>query len=236
MSRPLLAGIDGSRAGWFAVWLGCEGAFRSAVFATPNALCEALADTEVIAVDIPIGLSDGGPRQCDQLARQALHAPRASSVFTPPSRSVLNASTREEASRAQRLVDGCGIGAQTWGIISKIREWDGCLRAKPTLAKRIFEVHPEVCFWALNAFHPMRHSKKSPQGRLERRRILAREFGGRALDEARSRHARCDVAEDDLHDAFAALWTAGRIHSGVARCLPESPSLDAAGLRMGIWY
>ena len=51
----------------------------------------------VVGVDVPIGLSDGKPRQCDIEARAVLRAPRASSVFPPPIRSALSAKTREEA-------------------------------------------------------------------------------------------------------------------------------------------
>lgn len=82
----------------------------------------------------------------------------------------------------------------------------------------------------------MRDSKKSPEGRSERRNLLAREFGARALDETRSRHTRREVADDDLYDAFVALWTARRIHAGIAKCFPESPPRDSAGLPMAIWY
>jgi len=231
-----VAGVDGSRAGWFAVSLDATGKIGSAVVATPRELCEALGEADVIAVDVPIGLTESGPRQCDQEARKALCAPRASSVFPPPIRSLLTAATREQASLAQKQIDGRGIGVQAWGIFPKIREWDRCLRGNSQLAKHVFEAHPEVCFWALNAFQPMRYGKKLPEGRSERRNLLAREFGARALDETRSRHTRREVADDDLYDAFVALWTAHRIHARIAKCFPESPPRDSVGLPMVIWF
>ena len=232
----LIAGVDGSRAGWFAVSLDAHGRIASAVFSTSTTLCDALGKAGVIAVDVPIGLTDCGPRQCDRAARKALGTPRASSVFPPPVRSALTAQTREAASLAQRRIDGRGIGVQAWGIFPKIRDWDRRLRENSQIAKRVFEVHPEVCFWALNALQPMRHSKKSPEGRSERRNLLAREFSSAALDEARARHTRREVADYDLYDAFVALWTARRIHAGIAKCFPESPPRDSAGLSMAIWY
>ena len=231
-----LAGVDGCKAGWFLVFVDATAQIRSAVFPTPAELCEGLATADIAAVDVPIGLTDSGTRVCDQEARKVLRSPRASSVFSPPIRPVLLAETREDASAAQKQIDGRGIGAQAWGIFPKICEWDSYLRTHPQIAKRVFEVHPEVSFWALNAHRPMRHGKKSPEGRRERRDLLAREFGAHALDEARSRHIRREVADDDLHDAFVALWTAGRIHAGVAKYLPDVRLHDSAGLPMAIWY
>ncbi len=218
------------------IWRDAEGKISSACARTPAELCQALALADVIAVDVPIGLTENGPRQCDCEARKLLSAPRASSVFPAPIRSVLTAGTRERASLAQRKIDGRGISAQGWGIVPKICEWDAYLRAHRQIAKRIFEVHPEVSFWALNAFRPMQYGKKSADGRRERRELLVREFGTNALDETRSRHTRREVTEDDLHDAFVALWTAHRIHAGLAKRLPESSAHDSEGLPMAIWY
>jgi predicted RNase H-like nuclease len=45
-----------------------------------------------------------------------------------------------------------------------------------------------------------------------------------------------DVADDDMLDAVAALWTATRLYEGTAETLPDEPPLDAAGLRMEIVY
>jgi predicted RNase H-like nuclease len=125
---------------------------------------------------------------------------------------------------------------QAWGILPKIREWDGCLRASAQLAKQVFEVHPEVCFWALSGFKPMRYGKKTPEGRRERYELLVHVFGAKVIDENRSCHARRDVTDDDLYDAFVALWTARRIHASRATCLPKSPPRDSAGLPIAIWY
>jgi predicted RNase H-like nuclease len=233
---PFVAGVDGAKAGWFAVWRDAGGRILSACVRAPAHLCEVLTLADVIAVDIPIGLTESGPRYCDQEARKALGAPRASSVFPAPIRSVLSANTRAGASLLQREIDGRGISAQGWGIVPKICEWDSHLRANRQIAKRMYEVHPEVCFWALNASRPMQYRKKSQEGRLERRELLARVFGSSALDEARLRHTRREVADDDLHDAFVALWTGERIHAGIAKRLPESPSPDSVGLPMTIWY
>lgn len=232
-----VVGVDGCHNAWFAVSLDLQtNQISGEVYPTPAGLCRSLATAAVIAVDVPIGLTDSGSRECDREARNVLGRPRASSVFPAPIRAALRATTREEASRTQKRIDGRGIGVQSWGILPKIREWDRFLRANPQFAKRVFEVHPEVSFWALNNSRSMQHRKKAREGRDARRKLLVQQFGARALEDTRARHARSQVADDDLHDAFAALWTARRLHASAAVCLPHSPPDDAMGLPMAIWY
>ena len=43
----------------------------------------------VFSIDIPIGLTDSGPRQCDIQARRLLGARRGTSVFPAPIRPAL---------------------------------------------------------------------------------------------------------------------------------------------------
>ena len=45
-----------------------------------------------------------------------------------------------------------------------------------------------------------------------------------------------DVADDDVLDAIACLWTALRIAEGIAETLPENPPKDPEGLPMQIVY
>lgn len=45
---------------------------------------------------------------------------------------------------------------------------------------------------------------------------------------------RGQYKNDDLLDAFAALWTAERIYQGKATELPDNPPTDAFGLKMAI--
>jgi predicted RNase H-like nuclease len=44
------------------------------------------------------------------------------------------------------------------------------------------------------------------------------------------------VADDDIYDAFAALWTAERIHAGTAEVIPDVPEIDSFGLEMRMWF
>jgi predicted RNase H-like nuclease len=80
----------------------------------------------------------------------------------------------------------------------------------------------------------MAHSEKTTQGQSKRRALIEDHYGNRAVPEVRSRYPVGQVGHDDIHDAFAALWTAERILAGTAVVVPDPPQVDAAGLRMEI--
>ena len=83
----------------------------------------------------------------------------------------------------------------------------------------------------------MGESKRDPEGSAQRHRLIAAFYGERVVCEVRQQHpAMSQVADDDILDAFAALWTAERIYRGEARRIPERPQVDAVGLRMEMWY
>ena len=65
---------------------------------------------------------------------------------------------------------------------------------------------------------------------------MSRHFGREAYPTVRARYSPKDVANDDILDAFTALWTAERILRGEAQSLPASPPLDNEGLPMRMMY
>lgn len=95
-----------------------------------------------------------------------------------------------------------------------------------------FEVHPEVCFWALNKQRPMLHRKRREQGVTERLAVLKKVF---PEIEHHLLNRPPDVGKDDLLDSAVAAWSAIRIHSGEARQVCE-PERDQNGLSTTIWY
>lgn len=194
---------------------------------------ELLRHTEACAavgIDIPIGLHNTWPREADVLARKKLSPHRASSVFPSPVRVALQAESYDDACTLS--LDACGKkpSKQTYAILPKIREVDAVMT--PELQRRVREVHPEVCFWALKGGAAMAHSKKTPAGAREREQLLARVFEGDLACVA----VRGAAALDDFFDACAAAWTAARIAQGRAERLPETPPIDERGLRMEIVY
>ena len=228
-------GVDGARHGWLAVWEQGQ-SLDHARYDDPAALCSAHAQAEVIAFDIPLGLPDRDQRAADVLARKFVGGFRASSIFSAPVRGILDATSQAAASRRHRAIDGRGFGAQAFAILAKIRAWDDLLRADAALQARVFEVHPEVSFAALNGKVGVADRKKSEAGRELRTALLGHEFGFKRVHNLLEACPREVAAPDDVLDALVALWSAKRIALGEAQTLPSPAGVDSAGLRMAIHY
>ena len=122
-------------------------------------------------------------------------------------------------------------------LFPKIREIDRVMT--PALQERVIECHPELAFWALNGEAALTEPKKVrsrpwPAGLDLRRQLLVR-AGYRAAFVAGHGYRNRDVGIDDLLDACACAAAAARIQRGEGRRFPESPPIDAKGLRMEIW-
>ena len=223
----MLAGIDGCRGGWIAV-LHDRGAgtWRSAV----GPLWTDLPAADRLAVDMPIGLPDGGRRGCDFAARRLLGPRRGASVFIGLRRPLLGFATYAEAN-AWAKSDGAGLAKQAWFLLPKIREIDRALA--PADQDRVHECHPELAFLRLGG-RPIVESKRTPAGLAIRRALL--EAAGVPVASLLTGLDRRRAAPDDLLDAAVLALTAARIADGTARCLRADPPCDARGLRMEIWY
>ena len=257
-SKCKYVGVDGCTCGWISIGIEDGGDHEVKVFAEFGDLVDYYSAACLILVDIPIGLPKEGPayRGADCGARKELKS-RKSSVFKVP--------TREQASKAlemykegQRFIDSyhwmnkrlkatnnSGISTQSYGIWRKIAEVDEILtgRDKPS---NVREVHPEVCFWALNgkkAVSPKKiRSKINPDGMDERKRVLR--HSKLQIDDifkcARSKFPRkTAVGDDDILDALVAAVTAKlgcQDNAYKLRTLPECPPKDCEGLLMEMVY
>jgi predicted RNase H-like nuclease len=228
----VVAGVDGCPGGWVVATSGPDdGPVTLRVVTHISEVLLAAPLPDVVAVDIPIGLPDAGPRECDLEARTRLGRPRSSSVFPAPIRPALSATTYREACDIRYRIEGKRYSQQTWQIFGKIREVDRLMTADPSARRIIREAHPELCFRELAGGKPMAHSKKTAEGRRERYELLAGYFGAR-MPATRLAGA----SADDILDALVELWSAGRIAAGVAERIPSSVPTDSKGLPMGIWF
>jgi predicted RNase H-like nuclease len=223
-------GVDGCNGGWIAASRDTRGAIRCWRVETLASLFADGARPGVVGLDVPIGLLPRGARECDVQARRLLGT-RRSSVFPAPIRPMLTARSYADASRIRHRVEGKRVSIQAWGIMPKIVEVDRFLRAHPQRRDIVREVHPEVSFLFLNRGRPMRFAKKTREGRAERLALLRPRYG-RAVESALADRGILHCQADDIIDAFAVLWTAGRIASGAAISIPAYPPRDAHGLRM----
>jgi predicted RNase H-like nuclease len=219
-------GVDACRKGWVGVTSDLRGYFGATI---DQLVATADGDGEpaVVAVDIPIGLPLTGPRQADILAR-GLVGKRKSSVFPTPIRAALLAASHAEGSAVNLRATGKGITHQAYGLGKKILEVDAWVR---TADRTVIEVHPEVCFATL-AGHPLAHPKWSWAGAEERRRLLV-SAGVQVPAEIGVAGELAGV--DDVLDASAACWTAGRYAAGSATCHPETPEQFEDGPGAAIW-
>lgn len=238
-----LAGVDGCPGGWIAAFARTDGrgAARIRVVRAIREVVDAPEAPAVVAVDMPVGLTDrtvGPGRPPEQLVRPLLGA-RQSSVFSIPSRAAVHAADHRAACAAARATSDPprAVSIQGFRLFPKIRELDALLRERPDLAGRVFEVHPELAFWSMNgeaALPEPKTVKGSPHGPgLALRRTL---LVGAGLPEAAVvADPPRGAAADDLLDALAGLVVALKIAQGRGRPFPDPPGRDAHGLPVAIW-
>lgn len=233
VSGGFYVGVDGCKAGWLCFVVDLDN-LETDIRILPQ-FADVIIDfkcAKVIAVDIPIGLAERGARACDLEARKRLGKPRSNSVFTAPIRPILSAKTYEKACLKSLRTDGKKISKQAFGILTKVREVDQI--TSPGLQNCIYEVHPELCFYALNRGKAMQFGKLSASGRSERLKLLSKLYP--QLQSYLDQLDRKQAGADDLLDAAVAAWSAVRIGQKQAVHLPEKPDLDRTGLRMEISY
>jgi predicted RNase H-like nuclease len=212
-------GVDGCRGGWFCVGFSGAGAYRFDVWPDFPALIGGYPNAQLILVDIPIGLP--GPKEnraCDDAARRKLGQLRASSVFWPPLREVMNlvvgGGNYDAANLLTRQMVGRGLTRQSYALIPRIAEVDAVMINRGhNINPAVREVHPEVCFWALNGGNAMVYSKHELRGILERIQVMAGfGFNARGLPDAAYNQIPGRVAFDDFCDALVAAITAFHGH------------------------
>ncbi|MGA2404088.1 MAG: DUF429 domain-containing protein [Syntrophobacteraceae bacterium] len=229
----IIRGVDGCQGGWLCLTANVNGGKPVAqIFPDAKSLLESAVGA-ITAIDIPIGLPSDKPRQCDIKARSLLGS-RRSSVFPAPVRGAVKAPSYDLACAASEEACGKKLSKQTYALLPRIRELDCLLRQKPDLVNAVFEVHPEVCFYYWNNRRPMRYSKHSGFGFMERFQLVEQAFGGSAENIRQSIKPK-DASDDDILDALAALWTAHRIQSGNAVCVSTKQEQDKFGLPMQMW-
>ena len=232
-------GVDGCPRGWFSVGFNASGEYELKAFSSFAELVEYYAAAKLILVDMPIGLPEGpAERPCDPEAREALGKPRNAAVFRAPTRQATEYLARNPGDvygtkAVQIEITGTSLAPFGLGIMPKMAEVDQVMLARQP---KVREIHPEVCFWALNNRRSMEFSKKKPEGIEERLCVLERvEAKARNIYKAGcDNFYKKDVARDDILDALAAAVTAYRGWPNQLQVLPKNnaPQKDGRGLTM----
>ena len=242
-------GVDACRAGWFAAKQDASsGRLHHAVHARFADLLAWAPAAAIIAIDIPIGLSESGHRACDSAAKVLLGGRRGQSVFHTPVRQTLSSldlppgDAYPQALATHRAVTGVGISKQAFYLLKKIAEADAALAASSADAARVFEVHPEVAFasrrTALSG-QPLvgiAESKHTQAGHDIRLGLLPDAYRMAARQAIAERSGQASAyGRDDVLDAFICLWSALRIESGVHVSLPGADD-TSGGIMARIHY
>jgi predicted RNase H-like nuclease len=231
-----LYGVDGARSGWvfarasadlqdISLWVESD---------LERLFSEVIATSATLAIDIPIGLPDSGPRECDRAARRMLGWPRLTSVFSAPMRPALTAKSYWEACALNEESCGKKLSRQSFALFPKLREVDALMT--PDRQSIIREAHPEIAFMLLSGLdRGLATNKKTAAGRAERSEMLGRWLPGVDVSQLLASVKRSDARPDDVLDALACLVAAWRIANGNEITLPAGrEEHDVRGLRMEI--
>ncbi len=232
------AGLDGCRTGWVLALLYSLDTVPRFSVSLHRRLADAVAAANehgatTIGVDIPIGLSENGPRVADLEARSLLGM-RRSTVFPTPVRAVLSATDYRDALERSRQACGKGLSKQAWNLVPKIIEADRYVR--PQDEDRLFEVHPELAFSRL-AGEVIAEPKKTPDGRRRRLDLLGAALGlsGAELRRLGELRPGAGAAGDDVLDALAVALSARALDTGGGTVLGDG-TRDRHGRTMRICF
>jgi predicted RNase H-like nuclease len=220
----LVVGVDAYRGGWVGVVLR-DGAFAELREASTLVELE-LAGADAVGLDMPLGFVTGGWRRADIAAARLLGRRRAS-VFRIPPREVYSCDGYAAANSRCRELVGAGLSWQSWGLRPKVLEADAWLASvSPRTCVR--EVHPELSL-ATIAGSALTSAKTTTAGGAIREALLAE--AGIRIPEMKTAASRIDV-----RDAAAAAWSAMRIATGRAECVPDPPERGEGDYPIAIWY
>lgn len=229
----IVVGIDGCKKGWVAAaWNTGKQSIELAVHSTFGEAIDTYPRAKAIGIDIPIGLIECG-RAADREAREVLRC-RKPSVFPAPDPRIVGVDDYHTANEMLKKLCGKGVSAQAFGISRKVAEVNATM--KPELQNRIVEVHPEVCFWAMNGYEEICPPKRESLGHRARLDLLRARLAISEIEWEKVTRGIRGAQPDDILDALASAWTARRWVNGSFGRFPKETEVDAQGLRAEIIY
>ena len=157
----------------------------------------------------------------DAEARTLLKS-RASTIFSAPALETLHSDNYTAACEINESICGKKISKQSWFLFSKIKE-ARTIFCKPNKKIKLYEVHPELSFMAMNDMREIELGKKTNEGFKMRYKLVRKLFPKFNFEKIRASFKRCDVADDDILDAIAVLWSTQKIIANMASYVPKKP-------------
>ena len=214
-------GIDGCRFGWVVAEEKTKGDLSIQLIESLNYLESVISKKAIAGIDIPLAIHEKGFRMADAEARGLLKS-RASTIFSAPAKETLLSDNYNDACAINESICGKKISKQSWFLFSKIKEARKIF-CKPNKKIKLYEVHPELSFMAMNGMRVIELGKKTDEGFKMRYKLVKKLFPKFDFEKIRASFKRCDVADDDILDAIAVLWSTQKIIANMASYVPKKP-------------
>ena len=213
-------GIDGCKAGWIIAKTLENKSISFQIIKNLNDAYLEGGNLSHIGIDIPLHLSHTGKRFAEIEARSLLKN-RACTIFTPPTLNALRAKNYMDACEVNFKECGKRISKQSWNLFPKIKEAQKLLQNNSISKLKIFEVHPELSFMAMNDMSLIKASKKTDIGREIRIKLVQKFFPNFSFELVRNKYKKTQVLDDDILDSISVLWSTQRIVDNIARFVPR---------------
>tara|TARA_B110000014_G_scaffold254042_1_gene234158 strand:+ start:175 stop:864 length:690 start_codon:yes stop_codon:yes gene_type:complete len=215
-------GIDGCKAGWIIAKTLENESISFQIIKNLNDVYLEGINVSHIGIDIPLQLSHTGKRFAEIEARSLLKN-RACTIFTPPTLNALRAKNYMDACEVNFNECGKRISKQSWNLFPKIKEAQEFLENKSINKLRVFEVHPELSFMAMNDMSLVQASKKTDIGREIRIKLIQKFFPKFSFESVRNEYKKNQALDDDILDSVSVLWSTQRIVDNIANFVPKDP-------------
>ncbi len=214
-------GIDGCRFGWVVAEEKTKGDLSIQLIESLNYLESVISKKAIAGIDIPLAIHEKGFRMADAEARVLLKS-RASTIFSAPAKETLLSDNYNDACAINESICGKKISKQSWFLFSKIKE-ARTIFCQAHKKIKLYEVHPELSFMAMNDMRVIELGKKTDEGFKMRHKLVKKLFSKFDFEQTRANFKRCDVADDDILDAIAVLWSTQKIVANMAFYVPKKP-------------
>ena len=214
-------GIDGCRFGWVVAEEKTKGDLSIQLIESLNYLESVISKKAIAGIDIPLAIHEKGFRMADAEARVLLKS-RASTIFSAPAKETLLSDNYNDACAINESICGKKISKQSWFLFSKIKE-ARTIFCQAHKKIKLYEVHPELSFMAMNDMRVIELGKKTDEGFKMRYKLVKKLFPKFDFEKIRASFKRCDVADDDILDAIAVLWSTQKIIANMASYVPKKP-------------